>query len=71
MKQLITLSIKQHTPLSIMVDVTLIVSVLFTYPLQCFPVLTITEKYLIAPGACSLRNPRFRPPTHTALATVV
>ena len=50
MKQLITQNIKQHTPLSVAVDVTLIISVLFTYPLQCFPVLTITEKYLFGLG---------------------
>ncbi len=49
-KQLITLSIKQHTPLSIAVDITLIISVLFTYPLQCYPVITLLEKYLLALG---------------------
>ena len=33
-----------------LVDVVLIISVLFTYPLQCFPVIEIVESYLFAPG---------------------
>jgi len=50
--QLIVRSIPQHTTLSFVVDATLIISVLFTYPLQCFPVIEIVENYLFAPGAC-------------------
>lgn len=49
-QQLIVLSIPQHSILSIFIDVTLIISVLFTYPLQCYPVIDIFESYLFAPG---------------------
>lgn len=44
--QIIVLEIEQHTVLSILVDITLIISVLFTYPLQCYPVIEIVESYV-------------------------
>lgn len=44
-EQIIVLNLKQHTPLSMFIDITLILSVLFTYPLQCFPSIEITETY--------------------------
>ena len=48
--QLIVEKITQHTTMSIIVDVTLVISVLFTYPLQCFPVIEILESYLFQNG---------------------
>jgi len=48
--QLLVLAITQHTPLSFLVDTTLIISVLFTFPLQCFPVIEILEGYILTPG---------------------
>jgi len=48
--QLVVLAITQHTPLSLLVDATLIISVLFTFPLQCFPVIEILEGYILTPG---------------------
>lgn len=53
-QQIIVLEIEQHTILSIIVDITLIVSVLFTYPLQCYPVIEIVETYIF--GQKSLRK---------------
>ena len=49
-EQLIVLNLAQHTPLSIFIDVTLILSVMFTYPLQTFPVLEIAEAYIFTSG---------------------
>ena len=51
-QQLVVLSIPQHSILSVFIDITLIVSVLFTYPLQCYPVIEIFESYIFAPGTC-------------------
>jgi len=48
--QMVVLAITQHTPLSLLVDATLIISVLFTFPLQCFPVIEILEGYILTPG---------------------
>jgi len=48
--QILVLAITQHTPLSLLVDATLVVSVLFTFPLQCFPVIEILEGYILTPG---------------------
>jgi len=61
-QQIIILNMKQHSPLAILVDVTLIISVLFTYPLQCFPVIEIIESYLFEPGRI------FGPKDHTLQA---
>lgn len=49
-QQIILLSIPQHSPLAIAVDITLIISVLFTYPLQMFPFIQIVECYIFGPG---------------------
>ena len=49
-QQIVIRSIPQHSVLAIMVDVTLVVSVLCTYPLQCFPVIQIMEGYIFGPG---------------------
>lgn len=48
--QIIVENIKQHSVKSTFVDVTLIISVLFTYPLQCFPVIEIMETYIFGSG---------------------
>jgi len=48
--QLLVLAITQHTPLSLLVDATLLISVVFTFPLQCFPVIEILEGYILTPG---------------------
>jgi len=48
--QILVKEITQHTVLSLLVDATLLVSVIFTYPLQCYPVIEIMESYLLAPG---------------------
>jgi len=48
--QLLVLAITQHTPLSLLVDTTLLISVLFTLPLQCFPVIEILEGYILTRG---------------------
>ena len=44
-EQLIVKNVSDGGVLSDMLDVTLIISVLFTYPLQCFPVIEIIENY--------------------------
>jgi len=48
--QMLVLAITQHTPLSLLVDATLLISVLFTLPLQCFPVIEILEGYVFTQG---------------------
>ena len=48
--QILVQEITQHTPMSLLVDATLVVSVIFTYPLQCYPVIEITEGYLFTRG---------------------
>ncbi|ELT96757.1 hypothetical protein CAPTEDRAFT_221004 [Capitella teleta] len=59
--QIVVMNIAQHSILSLFVDVTLIISVLFTYPLQGFPVIEIVESYLFGPGRCcgGPEEPRF------------
>ena len=57
--QLLVLAITQHTPLSLLVDATLLVSVVFTFPLQCFPVIEILEGYILTPGMTVLSIIRF------------
>ena len=49
-QQLVVLNIQTGGALSYFIDVTLIVSVLFTYPLQCYPVIEIMESYLFNSG---------------------
>ena len=49
-QQLIILSISQHTLLAILIDVTLIISVACTFPLQFFPCVQIVEGYLFSEG---------------------
>jgi solute carrier family 36 (proton-coupled amino acid transporter) len=49
-QQLIVKEITQHTIMALLVDATLVVSVVFTYPLQCYPVIEITESYLLSKG---------------------
>jgi Transmembrane amino acid transporter protein len=48
--QLLVQEIRQHTVTSLLVDATLIVSVVFTYPLQCYPVIETMESYLLTSG---------------------
>ena len=55
MNQLVVLSISSNGFMMFFIDVTLIISVLFTYPLQCFPCIEITESYLFrtpCPSIC-------------------
>lgn len=53
-RQLLVNEITQHTVMSLLVDATLVISVVFTYPLQCYPVIEITEAYLLTKGETSL-----------------
>ena len=57
--QLIVKEITQHTLLSLLVDATLVISVIFTYPLQCYPVIEITESYLLTKGNIALKTALF------------
>jgi len=49
-KQMIVLEIPQHTMTSVAIDITLIISVVFTYPLQCYPVIEIMESAILLPS---------------------
>lgn len=51
-KQMIVLEIPQHTMTSVAIDITLIISVVFTYPLQCYPVIEIMESAILLPSQC-------------------
>ena len=48
--QLVVLDIQSGGALSYFIKITLIISVLFTYPLQCYPVIEIMESYLFNSG---------------------
>lgn len=49
--QLIIMMVSEQSSLLVsVVDVTIIISVLFTYPLQCFPVIEIAESYIFGEG---------------------
>ena len=49
-RQIIIQNIPQHTPVAICVQVTLIIGVLCTYPLQIFPCIEMLEHFLFLKG---------------------
>lgn len=49
-QQMIIWSLPLQDPLTIAVNVTLIIAIVFTYPLQVFPIVEIMEQLIFAPG---------------------
>ncbi|XP_041476594.1 proton-coupled amino acid transporter 1-like isoform X1 [Lytechinus variegatus] len=51
-EQMIIWSLPLQDPLTIAVNVTLVIAIVFTYPLQVFPIVEIMEQLIFAPGQC-------------------
>lgn len=55
--QIATENLPDNSPLTTAITSALIFAILFTFPLQIFPVIQCTEKWILIPKAHPLRNP--------------
>ncbi|XP_071476747.1 proton-coupled amino acid transporter 1-like [Diadema antillarum] len=51
-EQVITWSLPLSDPLTLAVNITLVIAVIFTFPLQVFPIIEILEQITFGPGQC-------------------
>ncbi|XP_071483203.1 proton-coupled amino acid transporter 1-like [Diadema antillarum] len=51
-EQVITWSLPLSDPLTLAVNITLVIAVIFTFPLQVFPIIEILEQITFGPGRC-------------------